>query len=181
MNSLKSISSGVSFIFIASMLLQLGYIFVVVGYNSVAKNYPFLKDIDWIFQYLLTMPIVILIMFFGGYLAAAIAKYKVIIHSFLVGFITLVVMMWMALQNAQLTSKGLINGGFMVFNKNMLDYLTEAEDCDFEFGPLEKLAAEKEVMTFKHNGFWECADTVRDVNHLNKLWNTGEAKWKLWK
>jgi glucose-1-phosphate cytidylyltransferase len=79
------------------------------------------------------------------------------------------------------TSKGLINGGFMVFNKNMLDYLTEAEDCDFEFGPLEKLAAEKEVMTFKHNGFWECADTVRDVNHLNKLWNTGEAKWKLWK
>ena len=108
MNSLKSISSGVSFIFIASMLLQLGYIFVVVGYNSVAKNYPFLKGIDWIFQYLLTMPIVILIMFFGGYLAAAIAKYKVIIHSFLVGFITLVVMMWMALQNAQLTSKGLI-------------------------------------------------------------------------
>ena len=90
------------------MLLQLGYIFAAVGYNSVAKNYPFLKEIDWIFQYLLTMPIVMLIMFFGGYLAAAIAKHKVIIHSFLVGFITLVMMMWMVLQNAQLTNKGLI-------------------------------------------------------------------------
>jgi len=79
------------------------------------------------------------------------------------------------------TSKGLINGGFMVFNKSILDYLTTDVNCDFEFGPLEKLAAEGEVMTYKHNGFWECADTVRDVNHLNKLWNSGEAQWKIWK
>ena len=78
------------------------------------------------------------------------------------------------------TSKGLINGGYMVFNKKMLDYLTTAVDCDFEFGPLEQLASESEVMTFKHNGFWECADTVRDVNHLNKLWETKKAKWKIW-
>ncbi len=79
------------------------------------------------------------------------------------------------------TSKGLINGGFMVFNKEMLNYLTTDEKCDFEFGPLEKLAAEEQVMTYKHNGFWECADTVRDVNHLNKLWANGEAKWKVWR
>lgn len=78
------------------------------------------------------------------------------------------------------TSKGLINGGFMVFNKSMLDYLEDSEDCDFEFGPLERLAEGKQVMTYKHNGFWECADTVRDVNHLNKLWREGQAKWKLW-
>ncbi len=78
------------------------------------------------------------------------------------------------------TSKGLINGGFMVFNKKMLNYLTNDENCDFESGPLEKLAAEEQVMTYKHNGFWECADTVRDVNHLNKLWDTGKAKWKIW-
>ena len=78
------------------------------------------------------------------------------------------------------TSKGLINGGFMVFNKEMLNYLTSEVDCDFEFGPLEKLASEGEVMTYKHNGFWECADTVRDVNHLNKLWDTGNAQWKIW-
>ena len=78
------------------------------------------------------------------------------------------------------TSKGLINGGYMVFNKNMLDYLTSDENCDFEFGPLEKLADKREVMTYKHKGFWECADTVRDVNHLNKLWESGNAKWKIW-
>ena len=78
------------------------------------------------------------------------------------------------------TSKGLINGGYMVFNKKMLDYLTIDVNCDFEFGPLEKLASESEVMTFKHNGFWECADTVRDVNHLNKHWETQKAQWKVW-
>lgn len=79
------------------------------------------------------------------------------------------------------TSKGLINGGFMVFNKPMLGYLTAEESCDFEFGPMERLADEGEVMVYKHNGFWECADTVRDVNHLNKLWQSGTANWKIWK
>jgi len=78
------------------------------------------------------------------------------------------------------TSKGLINGGFMVFNREILNYLTTDENCDFEFGPLEKLADEGQVMTFKHTGFWECADTVRDVQHLNKLIETGKAKWKVW-
>ena len=79
------------------------------------------------------------------------------------------------------TSQGLINGGYMVFNKKMLEYLTTDIDCDFEIGALEKLAAEGEVMTYKHNGFWECVDTVRDINHLNKLWNQKQAKWKIWK
>jgi len=78
-------------------------------------------------------------------------------------------------------SKGLINGGFMIFNKNLLDNLTTDENCDFEFGPLEELAKNEEVMTYKHEGFWECADTIRDVNHLNRLWSTNNAKWKLWK
>ena len=78
------------------------------------------------------------------------------------------------------TSKGLINGGFMVFSKKILDYLTVDKDCDFEFGPLEKLASEGQVMTYMHEGFWECADTVRDLNHLNKLWDSGQAKWKTW-
>ena len=78
------------------------------------------------------------------------------------------------------TSKGLINGGFMIFNKELLSYLNTNEDCDFEFGPLEKLASNGEVMTFKHDGFWECADTIRDVEHLNKLWISGEAKWRVW-
>lgn len=78
------------------------------------------------------------------------------------------------------TTKGLINGGYMVFNKEMLSYLTPDQNCDFEFGPLESIAEKGEVMTFKHKGFWECADTVRDVNHLNKLWSSGQALWKVW-
>lgn len=78
------------------------------------------------------------------------------------------------------SSQGLINGGYMVFNKSLLNYLRPDEDCDFEFGALEELAKTGEVMTYKHKGFWECADTLRDVNHLNKLWTEGNAKWKLW-
>lgn len=78
------------------------------------------------------------------------------------------------------TSKGFINGGFMVFDRRMLDYLTTDENCDFEFNTLEKLAAQGEVMTYLHRGEWECADTVRDVNHLNKLWNQGKAFWNVW-
>ncbi len=78
------------------------------------------------------------------------------------------------------TSQGLINGGFMVFNLKLMEYLSEDPECDFEFGPLEKLATEGEIMTYKHKGFWECADTVRDIEHLNKLWNENKAFWKIW-
>ena len=78
------------------------------------------------------------------------------------------------------TSQGLISGGFMVFNRRILDYLTTDKNCDFEFGALEKLTKEGQVMTFKHSGFWECADTARDIDHLNKLWTSGKAFWNVW-
>lgn len=78
------------------------------------------------------------------------------------------------------TSKGLINGGYMVFHRKIMDYLTADKNCDFEFGPLEQMAKEGQVMTYKHNGFWECADTLRDLDHLNKLWQTNQATWKVW-
>ena len=77
-------------------------------------------------------------------------------------------------------SQGVINGGFMVFNKELLNYLTENENCDFERGPLEKLAKNGEVMVYKHDGSWECMDHGRDVVYLNKLWNEGKAFWKVW-
>lgn len=77
-------------------------------------------------------------------------------------------------------SAGLINGGFMVFNKELLDHLTPDRDCDFEFGVLEELARKEQVMVYSHNGFWECIDNERDLNHLNKLWNQNKASWKLW-
>ncbi|MCF7804214.1 MAG: glucose-1-phosphate cytidylyltransferase [Candidatus Marinimicrobia bacterium] len=78
------------------------------------------------------------------------------------------------------TSTGLINGGFMVFNSKLLNYLTPDEDCDLEHGPMEELAAEGEVMVYKHKGNWECMDHERDVAHLNKLWKQGNAFWKVW-
>ena len=78
------------------------------------------------------------------------------------------------------TGKGAINGGFIVFNRKMLNYLSLDKDCDFEFGPLEKLATDGEVMTYMHEGFWECADTVRDIEHLNKLWESDMVPWKVW-
>ena len=77
-------------------------------------------------------------------------------------------------------SVGLINGGFMVFNKNLLDYLTTDVDCDFESGPLEVLAKEGEVMVYKHSGSWECMDHERDVAHLNLLWDENRAFWRKW-
>jgi len=79
------------------------------------------------------------------------------------------------------TSVGLINGGFMVFNKNLLDYLTEDEECDLERGTFEKLTKEGEVIVYKHIGNWECMDHERDVEHLNNLWNNNKAFWKHWK
>lgn len=77
-------------------------------------------------------------------------------------------------------SAGTINGGFCVFNRKLFDYLSEAEDCDFEHGPLEQLAAKGELMAYEHDGQWACMDTLRDVEHLNRLWADGEAFWKAW-
>jgi glucose-1-phosphate cytidylyltransferase len=78
------------------------------------------------------------------------------------------------------TSSGLINGGFMVFNKGLLDYLTTDEECDFEFGILEDLANKEEIQVYPHLGSWECVDTERDLNHLNRLWKENRAFWKIW-
>ncbi|MCX6582735.1 MAG: glucose-1-phosphate cytidylyltransferase [Candidatus Aminicenantes bacterium] len=77
-------------------------------------------------------------------------------------------------------SSGMINGGFMVFNRNLLSLLSPDKTCDFEFGVLENLAKKGEVMVYQHHGFWECVDTERDLNHLNKLWNDNKASWRLW-
>ena len=68
----------------------------------------------------------------------------------------------------------------MIFNRKLLDLLTDDEDCDFEFNALEKLSAQGEVMVYKHKGNWECMDNERDVEHLNKVWREGRAFWKVW-
>jgi len=78
------------------------------------------------------------------------------------------------------TSVGLINGGFMIFDRRLLDHLTTEEDCDFEVGTLERLAVASEIMVYEHRGRWECMDHERDVSRLNRLWREGRAFWKVW-
>ena len=86
----------------------------------------------------------------------------------------------LSFQEKPQTSVGLINGGFMVFNKNLLKYLSTDENCDLEYGAFNKLAEEGEMMVYTHDKNWECVDTERDLKHLNDLWNQGKAFWKVW-
>ncbi len=74
----------------------------------------------------------------------------------------------------------LINGGFFIFHRRVFDYLSLDEHCDLEYGPLEQLAGEGQLMVYPHKGFWACMDTVRDVAYLNGLWDEGKAAWKVW-
>ncbi len=72
-----------------------------------------------------------------------------------------------------------INGGFFVCEPKVLDYI-ENDQTVFEQGPLENLAKDGEVYTYRHRGFWKCMDTLRDKQKLNELWDGGDAKWKIW-
>jgi glucose-1-phosphate cytidylyltransferase len=74
----------------------------------------------------------------------------------------------------------LVNGGFFVFNRAIFNYLNCEDSCDLEYGPLEQIARDGQMMVYKHKGFWACMDTLRDVEYLNKLWNDGKAKWNKW-
>ena len=73
----------------------------------------------------------------------------------------------------------LINGGFMVMNPEIFDYL-EGDATVFEKEPMQRLAAEGELMSFYHDGFWQCMDTQREMQKLEALWQSGEAPWKVW-
>lgn len=75
--------------------------------------------------------------------------------------------------------EGWINGGFMVFNRKVFNYLSHESDI-LEKGPLEQLAKEGELMAFHHDHFWQPMDTLRDKEHLNALWSSGNAPWKIW-
>lgn len=76
--------------------------------------------------------------------------------------------------------EGIINGGFFVFNRAIFNYLTVDDACDLEVGALEEISKDGQLMVYKHRGFWACMDTLRDTEYLNKLWDTGIAKWKIW-
>jgi glucose-1-phosphate cytidylyltransferase len=78
------------------------------------------------------------------------------------------------------TSSGLISGGFFVFSRGIFDYLTTDDACDLERGPLEELAEQRQLKVYELAREWACADTYRDLEHLNALWNGGNAFWKVW-
>lgn len=75
-------------------------------------------------------------------------------------------------------SEGMINGGFFVFDKRIFDYVTDDEVLSFEREPLAKLAADGELMVYRHTGFWHPMDTYRDWQVLNEAWQSGKAPWK---
>ena len=75
--------------------------------------------------------------------------------------------------------EGWINGGYFVFNYEIFNYL-EDESTILERDPLENLAKDNQLVSYRHNGFWHCMDTIRDRDNLNEIWSTGKAPWKKW-
>jgi len=71
-----------------------------------------------------------------------------------------------------------INGGFFVFNRQILDYLSD--DVVLEREPLEALVSERQLMAYRHGGFWKCLDTYKDYLELNQMYDSGQAAWKVW-
>lgn len=75
---------------------------------------------------------------------------------------------------------GWVNGGFMVMEPSVFDYLDWDEWCILERTPLENLAREGKLGIYKHPGFWQCMDTQRDRSLLEGLWAGGQAPWRVW-
>lgn len=73
----------------------------------------------------------------------------------------------------------LINIGFMIFQPEIFDYI-QGDDTVFEKEPLNKLVQEEELMGYVHGGFWQCMDTLREKKNLERLWESGNAPWKVW-
>jgi glucose-1-phosphate cytidylyltransferase len=77
------------------------------------------------------------------------------------------------------TDGSMINGGFMVMEPRIFDFIAD-DTTVLERAPLERLAADKQLMSFYHKGFWQCMDTQRDKQYLENLWAEGKAPWKIW-
>jgi glucose-1-phosphate cytidylyltransferase len=76
-------------------------------------------------------------------------------------------------------SEGWTNGGFFVFNRSIEKYL-DGDGCVLEQEPLSQLAREEQLMVYRHDGFWTCVDTLRDLDAVNQQWARGDAPWKVW-
>lgn len=78
------------------------------------------------------------------------------------------------------TAEGWINGAFFVLEPEVFDYI-DGDDTQWEREPMQRLAAEGQLMAYKHHSFWQCMDTLRDRHVLESLWQSGNAPWKLWR
>jgi len=75
--------------------------------------------------------------------------------------------------------EGWINGGFLVFEPAIFDYL-QGDSDSLEADALEQLAADGQLCAYRHEGFWQCMDTLRDKRYLQTAWDAGQAPWKVW-
>jgi len=75
--------------------------------------------------------------------------------------------------------EGWINGAFFVLEPEVFDYI-DGDSTVWEHEPLERLAAEGELMAYRHTDFWQCMDTLREKHILQRFWDSGDAPWKLW-
>jgi glucose-1-phosphate cytidylyltransferase len=75
--------------------------------------------------------------------------------------------------------EGWINGAFFVLEPGVFEYI-EGDDTVWEREPLERLAADGELMAYRHTSFWQCMDTLREKYILEELWQSGEAPWRVW-
>ena len=76
--------------------------------------------------------------------------------------------------------EGWINGGFFVLEPDVLEYIAE-DQTSWEREPMERLATEGNLMAYRHEDFWQCMDTLRDLRLLEGLWTGGKAPWQVWK
>ena len=78
------------------------------------------------------------------------------------------------------TAEGWINGAFFVLEPGVFDYL-EGDHVQWAREPMERLAQDGQLVAYRHEGFWQCMDTLRDKRLLQHLWDSGNPPWKLWR
>lgn len=108
MRSIKAVFAGLFFIVVFTLVLQLVFLFLAVGYNALVVDYPFLDGIQGYFRYLVGMPVAMVIMFFGGYVTASVAGSKPLVYSAVTGLLALALAIVPVLENFVLTPEGAV-------------------------------------------------------------------------
>ena len=77
-------------------------------------------------------------------------------------------------------NEGFINGGYFVLDRRVFDYLGDDPAVPFERAPMARLTADRQLMVYSHQGYWQAMDTIRDMSLLNEEWNSPHPAWKVW-